>query len=212
MEAAVNDFRRANKGAHSRLTYIRIDGSVPPEKRDNYVQDFQAEENCRVRGGQRRLECGVASNSTSRTMQRLHRGAVNVDGNCLLYEQERERATQCAAHAVSQVGATAALLLVQVAILQIKAAGVGLTLTAANTVVFAELPWTPAELVQAEDRAHRIGQHSSVNVKLVLLKDSIDEMMWDLLGSKVATMGKVLDGAEARMEVRALGLPAGGRR
>jgi hypothetical protein len=51
IEAAVNDFRRANKGAHSDLTYMRIDGSVPPEKRDNYVQDFQAEENCRVRGG-----------------------------------------------------------------------------------------------------------------------------------------------------------------
>lgn len=57
---------------------------------------------------------------------------------------------------------------------QIAAAGVGLTLTAARTVVFAEPDWVPGNVTQAEDRCHRIGQKDTVRVFHIVAEGSID--------------------------------------
>lgn len=90
---------------------------------------------------------------------------------------------------------------VKAAVLSMKAGGVGLTLTAASTVIFAELSWTPGDLIQAEDRAHRIGQVSSVNVYYLLANDTVDDIIWDVVRSKLENLGQVLDGHENSLEV-----------
>lgn len=76
----------------------------------------------------------------------------------------------------------------------IKAAGVGLTLTAANTVLFADMEWTPALNQQAEDRAHRIGQHKQVNVHYYIAEKTVDEDIAELLGVKQQIIDKILSG------------------
>jgi hypothetical protein len=75
----------------------------------------------------------------------------------------------------------------------IKAAGVGLTLTASSTVIFAELDWVPANLVQAEDRCHRIGQQSSVLVQHIVLDGSLDQRICELVVRKQNIADKALD-------------------
>ncbi|XP_059592755.1 uncharacterized protein LOC100264852 isoform X6 [Vitis vinifera] len=80
---------------------------------------------------------------------------------------------------------------IKAAVLSIKAGGVGLTLTAASTVIFAELSWTPGDLIQAEDRVHRIGQVSSVNIHYLLANDTVDDIIWDVVQSKLENLGQV---------------------
>ncbi|NXN32639.1 SMAL1 protein, partial [Nycticryphes semicollaris] len=77
-----------------------------------------------------------------------------------------------------------------VAILSLTAANMGLTLSAADLVVFAELFWNPGVLIQAEDRAHRIGQTSSVNVHYLVAKGTADDYLWPMIQEKIEVLGE----------------------
>lgn len=85
----------------------------------------------------------------------------------------------------------------------IQAAGTGITLNQASTVVFLDLPWDRATLEQAEDRAHRIGTRKTVMVHILLMKDSYDEYLYNIVLSKGA-MGKILVDGESELKYKQL--------
>lgn len=88
----------------------------------------------------------------------------------------------------------------QVIICSIKAAGVGITLTASSRVGFVELPWHPADCEQCEDRAHRIGQKDSVQGTYFLGKDTIDEWIYDVIDDK-RQLANTITGSKDNVEV-----------
>ena len=69
-------------------------------------------------------------------------------------------------------------------ICSIKAAGVGLTLTASSNVAFVEFPWTYADCCQCEDRAHLIGRKDSVTCYYFLGRRTIDEKVYRIIQEK----------------------------
>uniref|UniRef100_A0AC35F623 SWI/SNF-related matrix-associated actin-dependent regulator of chromatin subfamily A-like protein 1 n=1 Tax=Panagrolaimus sp. PS1159 TaxID=55785 RepID=A0AC35F623_9BILA len=79
----------------------------------------------------------------------------------------------------------------KVAVLSMTAAGVGITLTAASLVIFAELHWTPSTLMQAEDRAHRVGQLHPVDVHYLIARNTVDEDMLNLIKQKMKILTSV---------------------
>ena len=77
-------------------------------------------------------------------------------------------------------------------ICSIKAAGVGLTLTASSNVAFVELPWTYADCCQCEDRAHRIGQKDNVTCYYLLGEHTIDNTLYNLIHKKKSIANKIM--------------------
>ena len=81
---------------------------------------------------------------------------------------------------------------VQLIICSIKAAGVGLTLTAASDVAFIELAWTYADCCQCEDRAHRIGQKDNVTCYYLLGRGTIDHTIYRLIHRKKSRAHEIM--------------------
>ena len=119
-----------------KIGYIRIDGKVAIEKRQDLVNKFQTDEDCLV------------------------------------------------------------------AILSITACATGLTLTKASTVVFAELHFTPSIMIQAEDRAHRIGQDAGcVNIHYLVGEDTLDVLLFRKLNEKQNIVSTTLDNKSKDLNV-----------
>lgn len=76
----------------------------------------------------------------------------------------------------------------------IRAAGQGLTLTAASDVVFSELDWVPAMHTQAEDRVHRITQERPSRAWYLLARGTIEEDLAKIIQRKQRVLSRALDG------------------
>ena len=64
-------------------------------------------------------------------------------------------------------------------------------MTSANIVIFTELYWNPGILIQAEDRAHRIGQKDCVTVYYLLARGTTDDRIWPLILQKLNTLEEI---------------------
>ncbi len=80
----------------------------------------------------------------------------------------------------------------KVIVVSLKAGGTGITLTAADTVIFYDPWWNPAVEDQAADRAHRIGQTKAVHVIKLICENSIEEQILRLSQAKRQTADSVL--------------------
>lgn len=80
----------------------------------------------------------------------------------------------------------------QLIICSIKAAGVGLTLTASSNVAFVEFPWTYADCCQCEDRAHRIGQRDNVTCYYLIGRHTIDGALYNIIHRKKSIANQIM--------------------
>lgn len=86
---------------------------------------------------------------------------------------------------------------VPVFLISLKAGGVGLNLTAADTVIHFDPWWNPAAENQASDRAHRIGQDKPVFIYRLIAAGSIEERIDELQQRKAALADSILEGTDA---------------
>lgn len=75
----------------------------------------------------------------------------------------------------------------------IAAAGTALTLTRSSNVLFVDRDWTPANNIQAEDRAHRIGQTEPVLYRILVADDTADERVEHIISAKMALIDTVIE-------------------
>jgi SWI/SNF-related matrix-associated actin-dependent regulator 1 of chromatin subfamily A len=94
---------------------------------------------------------------------------------------------------------------IKVLVGNIKAAGVGITLTAAEAVIMNDLSFLPSDHAQAEDRAYRYGQKNNVLVYYPIFENTIEGIIYDILNNKkqvIATvMGDNQNTADAAEEI-----------
>jgi SWI/SNF-related matrix-associated actin-dependent regulator 1 of chromatin subfamily A len=112
------------------------------------------------------------TNTLKRLLEHFGKKAVGLDGSTSKPERQ---------FAVDQFQDNEKI---RVFVGNIKAAGVGITLTSAEAVIMNDLSFVPSDHSQAEDRAYRYGQKSNVSVYYPIFENSIEGVIYDMLSKK----------------------------
>lgn len=88
---------------------------------------------------------------------------------------------------------------IHVLICQIIAAGTGLTLTVASEALFVETDWVPANVVQAEDRIHRISQTLPVTITTLLAPGTLDPVIHRVLAKNIRVLDTLTPGSDHKV-------------
>jgi SWI/SNF-related matrix-associated actin-dependent regulator 1 of chromatin subfamily A len=128
------------------------------------------------------------TDSLQKIYQHFGKQAVYLDGNCTKPQRQ---------YAVDQFQENDKI---KVFVGNLQAAGVGITLTAGEAVIFNDLSFVPAHHQQAEDRAYRYGQKNCVSIYYPIFENTIEGVIYDMLINKKniidTVMGDNIDKAE----------------
>jgi SWI/SNF-related matrix-associated actin-dependent regulator 1 of chromatin subfamily A len=120
------------------------------------------------------------TDSLNKIVEHFGKAAVKVDGS--MSKPERQ-------HSVDSFQESDKI---KVFVGNIKAAGVGLTLTAAEAVIMNDLSFLPSDHAQAEDRAYRYGQKNNVLVYYPIFENTIEGIIYDILNNKKQVIATVM--------------------
>lgn len=81
---------------------------------------------------------------------------------------------------------------IKVFVSNLKAGGVGITLTAAEAVIFNDISFVPSDMAQAEDRAYRYGQKSNVSIYYPIFDNSVEAIIYDIVNTKKQVIATVM--------------------
>ena len=146
---------------------------------EKIAQTIELAENIIEQGKKVIIFCNF-TDSLNKIVEHFGKAAVKVDGS--MSKPERQ-------HSVDSFQESDK---VKVFVGNIKAAGVGLTLTAAEAVIMNDLSFLPSDHAQAEDRAYRYGQKNNVLVYYPIFENTIEGIIYDILNNKKQVIATVM--------------------
>jgi SWI/SNF-related matrix-associated actin-dependent regulator 1 of chromatin subfamily A len=146
---------------------------------EKIAQTIELAENIIEQGKKVIIFCNF-TNSLIKICEHFGKTSVRVDGSTPKHERQ---------NAVDQFQDSEKI---KVFVGNIKAAGVGLTLTAAEAVIMNDLSFLPSDHSQAEDRAYRYGQKNNVLVYYPIFENTIEGIIYDILNNKKQVIATVM--------------------